>query len=132
MKYVLDTNICAFYFRGNQAIRNKMYEIGFENLFISEITVLELLYGAANSTQIDKKLNEVNNFVARLQTLPIHPALLLFATEKARLNKLGTPLENFDLLIGVSAVQHNMTMVTNNTRHFERVQHIILEDWFIK
>ena len=129
MKYLLDPNICAFYLRGNLAVRNKMYQVGCENLFISEITALELLYGAANSLHIDKKLNEVNHFVSHLQVLPVHPTPLQFATEKMRLNKLGTPLENFDLLIGITAVHHNMTMVTNNSNHLSRLKNIVLEDW---
>jgi tRNA(fMet)-specific endonuclease VapC len=132
MKYLLDTSTCIFYLRGNPSVCKKVLKIGFQDLYISEITVSELFYGAAKSQNVEKNTAKTKEFIALFKTLPIHPALLLFATEKARLNKLGTPLEDFDLLIGVSAVQHNMTMVTNNTRHFERVQHIILEDWFIK
>lgn len=132
MKYLLDTSTCIFYLRGNPTVCKKVNNIGFQDLYISEITVSELLYGAVNSQNIEKNTAKTKEFIALFKTLPIHPTLLQFATEKVRLNKLGTPLENFDLLIGITAVHHNMTMVTNNTRHFERIQHITLEDWFVK
>lgn len=56
-------------------------------------------------------------------------SLDLFAKEKARLRKVGTPIDDFDLLIGVTSINHNLIMVTNNTKHFERIQNIELEDW---
>jgi tRNA(fMet)-specific endonuclease VapC len=55
----------------------------------------------------------------------------LFASEKARLRKIGEPIDNFDLLIGATAVHHGLTLVTNNTKHFQRIQGIQLQDWTI-
>ena len=49
--------------------------------------------------------------------------------EKARLQKAGTTVDDFDLLIGVTSVTHKLTMVTNNTNHFKRISGIKLEDW---
>ena len=48
-KYLLDTNICVFYFRENKIVRNKIERIGIENCYVSEITIAELLYGAEKS-----------------------------------------------------------------------------------
>lgn len=53
----------------------------------------------------------------------------MYAKEKARLRKAGTMLDDFDLLIGVTSIMHNLTMVTNNTEHFKRIKGISLEDW---
>ena len=55
--------------------------------------------------------------------------LELYAKEKARLRKIGTPIDDFDLLIGVTSVTHNLTLVTNNSNHFKRIKDIALEDW---
>jgi tRNA(fMet)-specific endonuclease VapC len=66
-----------------------------------------------------------------VQILPIFHSLDLFAKEKARLQKAGTPVDDFDLLIGVTSVTHKLTMVTNNTTHFKRINGIKLEDWTI-
>ena len=43
--------------------------------------------------------------------------------------KLGTPIDDFDLLIGVTSVYHNLAMVTNNTKHFKGIKNIKIEDW---
>jgi len=52
-----------------------------------------------------------------------------YAQEKARLRKQGTPLDDFDLLIGASAVANNLILVTNNVKHFERIEGITIENW---
>jgi tRNA(fMet)-specific endonuclease VapC len=64
-----------------------------------------------------------------VQILPIYHSLDIYAKEKARLQKAGTPLDDFDLLIGVTSVIHGLTMVTNNTNHFKRIKGIKLENW---
>jgi tRNA(fMet)-specific endonuclease VapC len=52
-----------------------------------------------------------------------------YATEKARLRKAGNVIDDFDLLIGSTAVTFDMKMITNNTNHFSRINNIQLEDW---
>jgi len=61
--------------------------------------------------------------------LPIFPALDIYASEKARLQKSGKIIDDFDLLIGVTAVSFGLVMVTNNTNHFIRIKDVKLEDW---
>lgn len=100
-----------------------------ENCFISEMTLAELKFGIANSDRPEKNKKVVDNFLTGVQVLPIFHSLDLFATEKARLRKLGTPVDDFDLLIGVTSVTHDLIMVTNNTNHFKRIIGIKLEDW---
>lgn len=64
-----------------------------------------------------------------MQILPIFHSLDIYAKEKARLRKAGTPIDDFDILIGVTSVTHNLIMVTNNTNHFKKINKIQLEDW---
>jgi tRNA(fMet)-specific endonuclease VapC len=64
-----------------------------------------------------------------VKVVPIFHSLDLYAKEKARLRKAGTPVDDFDILIGVTAVKHNLVMVTNNTKEFSRLQEIYIEDW---
>ena len=68
-------------------------------------------------------------FLRDMEVLPISPCLPVFAAEKSRLKKLGQPIPDFDLLIGATAIHHGLTLVTNNTKHFQRIQDIQLEDW---
>jgi len=128
-KYLIDTNICIFYFKGKYALDAKFEAIGPENCFISEITLAELKFGIANSDKPEKNQKVLDNFLSGVHVLPIFHSLDLYAREKARLRKAGTPLDDFDLLIGVTAVTHNLIAVTNNTEHFKRIKGIQLEDW---
>ena len=128
-KYMLDTNICIFFNKGVAAVRDRLGSIGFERCAISEITYAELLYGVASSDAREKNQRTLEIFLTDLAILPIRSALPLFASEKARLRRLGMPVDNFDLLIGATAVHHGLTLVTNNTRHFQRIEGIELEDW---
>ena len=100
-----------------------------DNCFISEMTLAELKFGVEKSEKPEKNKKALGNFLTGVQTLPIFHSLDLFAKEKARLQKAGTPIDDFDLLIGVTSVTHKLTMVTNNTNHFKRISGIKLEDW---
>ena len=108
---------------------DRMESAGFNNCFISEITVLELNYGAAYSDDPQKQSVKINLLIKNLQIIPIASAIDIFPEEKARLRRAGLLVDDFDLLIGTTAVANNLIMVTNNTKHFDRISNIRLEDW---
>ncbi|MFA5817328.1 MAG: type II toxin-antitoxin system VapC family toxin [Bacteroidales bacterium] len=128
-KYLIDTNICIYYIKGKFDLDKKFELVDPENCFISEITLAELKYGVENSERKDKNQKALDNFLTAMKIVPIFHSLDLYAKEKARLRKSGTPVDDFDLLIGVTSVTHNLTMVTNNTDHFKHLKGIVLEDW---
>jgi tRNA(fMet)-specific endonuclease VapC len=115
--------------KGKFDLDQKFADIAADNLFISEITLAELKYGVEKSEQPAKNRQALAAFLTGVQLLPIVPALDIFAKEKARLRKAGTIIDDFDLLIGATAVAHGLTLVTNNSRHLARVENIVLEDW---
>lgn len=102
-----------------------------QNCFISEITLAELKFGVENSQHKEKNRKVLNDFISGIQIVPIFQALDFYAAEKARLRKLGLVVDDFDLLIGATAVTHELVMVTNNSKHYERVNGIQLEDWTV-
>lgn len=102
-----------------------------ENCFISEISLAELKFGVEKSEKPEKNKKVLDNFLTGVQILPIFHSLDLYAKEKARLQKAGTAIDDFDLLIGVTSVTHKLVMVTNNTNHFKRISGIKLEDWTV-
>lgn len=131
-KYLLDTNICIFLLRGKYHIDQKIDRVGFSNCYISEITVAELKYGAELGRRqgLCHRQQDLDSFLSDIHVLPIMGALDFFASEKARLRLAGTPAEdNFNLLIGCSAVVHDMILVTENTKDFKNIQEIQLENW---
>lgn len=131
-KYLLDTNICIFLLRGKYNVDKKIDSIGLENCYISEITIAELKYGAELGRQqgLQRRLQDLDKFLASIHILPITAALDKFASEKVRLRLLGTPAEdNFDLLIGCTAIVYGMVMVTENLKDFKRISGVHLENW---
>jgi len=128
-QYLLDTNICIYFIKGLYELKSKFKDVGPENCFISEITLAELKFGVAKSQAKKKNQHALENFLTGIQIIPIFPALDIYASEKARLQKSGKIIDDFDLLIGATAVSFDLVMVTNNTHHFNRIKDIKLEDW---
>ncbi len=128
-KYLIDTNTCIYFIKGKYDLKNKFEIAAPENCFISEITLAELKFGVANSEKKEKNQKALDNFLSGMKIVPIYHSLDLYASEKARLRKAGTPVDDFDILIGVTSITHNLIMVTNNSEHFKRLKGIIIEDW---
>ena len=83
----------------------------------------------ANSENKSKNKKALEYFINGINIVPIFNSLDLYADEKSRLRKIGNIIDEFDLLIGVTAVYNNMILVTNNTKHFQRIKNINIEDW---
>ena len=79
MQYLLDTCICVFFLRGQLKLDEIIREKGTENCFISEITVLELRYGAENSENPTKSHKAVNLFVNGISIIPIFGSIKKYA-----------------------------------------------------
>ena len=131
--YLLDTSICVFFLRGKLKLDEIIQKKGIENCFISEITVAELRFGAENSDNPNKSNKAVDAFVNGISVLPIYGAVNQYAKEKVRLRKIGKPMnDEFDLLIGCTAVENKLILVTDNIKDFENIKGIKIENWFIR
>ena len=128
-KFLLDTNICIYFLKGQFDLHKKIKEIGEENCFLSEMTIAELKFGVENSLQKEKNRKNHEAFQAKFKILPVFPSLDIYAKEKARLKTKGRILDDFDLLIGATAIHNNMTLATRNVSDFDRLEGIIIEDW---
>lgn len=128
-QFLIDTNICIFFIKGQFDLKKRFEAVGSKNCYISEITLAELKFGVANSEKKDKNQKALDKFLTGVKIVPIFHSLDLYASEKARLRKVGTRVDDFDILIGVTSVKHNLIMVTNNMSHFKRLKGISLEDW---
>ena len=128
-KYLLDTNICIFFLRGKFHLNEKFKSIGLENCCISEITLAELKYGAECSSKVNENNKMIDAFAKEIQVIPIISALDIYAKEKARLKKQGVIIDDFDLLIGVTAVANNLILVTDNQNHLGRISKLKIENW---
>ncbi len=129
MDYLLDTNICIHYFKGQFEIKNRFEQIGYHKIAISEITLAELIYGAEKSQKREKNIAVIDNFSEKVTIIPIFQSIKIYAKQKARLRRKGTIISDLDLFIGATAVFYDMTLVTRNIREFERMENLKLENW---
>lgn len=129
MKYLLDSNICIHFFRGNFHLDEKISAIGTRNCAISEITLAELVYGAEYSSNPSRNLLLISEFTNRISILPIFEAIPEYGKQKAKLRKSGLLISDFDLLIGSTAIAKKMIMVTENIKEFTRMNNIEIENW---
>ena len=100
--------MCIF-LRGKLNLDEIIKEKGTENFYISEVTVVELTFGAENSDNPAKSHKAVAAFVDGITVIPIFGCIRRYAKEKVRLRKIGKPInDEFDLLIGVTAAENKL------------------------
>lgn len=130
MKYLLDTCTCVDLLRGDRAIALAIENAGTRNCHISEITKAELLVGVRKALckGVDRA-RPVADLLDMLGVIPVSNSLEFYAEEKIRLQQAWTPIEDFDLLIGCTAVCEGLVLVTDNVRHMERISGIRMENW---
>ena len=128
-KYLLDTNICIFLLKDAYGLRDRVSQIGVENFAVSEITIGELFYGASKSERKEERLKDVERIMKMFVVLPIFPAWSDYGSIKASLETKGERIDDFDLLIGATAIANGLTMVTDNVKHLGRIPGIKLENW---
>lgn len=130
IKYLLDTNICIFGLRGKYEIKERIKNIGKSNFSISEMTVFELYFGAEKSHNSQKNYEAVDDFIDGLTVLDIYPTVKTYTKEKLKLQKMGKPInDEYDLLIGVCAKHHHLTLITENVKDFKNIENLKTENW---
>ena len=129
MKYLLDTNVLIAMFRKQHGIREKILQAGVDNCFVSEATLAELKVGAYK-TNDPRQWREVKETSVAFGIVPITTTDFdLYAQNRALLENQGTKIDSFDLLIGSSAVNNGLIIVTHNKKHFARIPNLQIEDW---
>lgn len=132
MKYLLDTNMCIYAQKKNENVLSKMKEYFESGLAISSITLAELEYGVQASANPEKNMIALMKFLTIVEVLPFDSsAAEEYGKICADLRKKGTPIGTMDTLISAHAKAENLIVVTHNTREFERVSGLELEDWFL-
>ncbi len=129
-RYVLDTDICIYWLKGNEAVKKKVEQIGPGNLRITIFTLAELNYGAYYSQHVEKNLQNLQRFLSRIKVIGFDEnAAEYFGKIKADLRQNGQLIEDLDILIASTVLSHGAVLVTNNTLHFSRIQELTQENW---
>lgn len=132
IRYLLDTNIVSYFVRGVSASLVQRMQTGLEqqDLAMSAVTRAELRYGLALMDKADKRRRRIELVLKELPTLPWSlEAADAFGQIKADLKRGGTPVGDFDVQIAAHALTEKLILVTHNTRHFEGVAGLEIEDW---
>ena len=129
MKYLLDTNIWIHLSKGQYGIDENIRRIGIGNCYISEISLLELLYGAECSDRKESAMKWIDALERNVKVLPISKSLRQFCSRKASLRREGRLIDDFDLLIAATAMVYDCILVTENTRHFNRIEGLRTDNW---
>lgn len=130
MAYLIDTDIVINSIKGNKSINQRITEYASIPKAISIITFGELLYGAKKSAQRDKNTSIVYRLAEIFPIIGIARSTIeAFTDVKMALDKRGVRIEDFDLLIAATALSLNYTLVTNNTKHYRRIEGLQLENW---
>lgn len=127
--YLLDTNICISMLKNKYRVREAILRVKPENCFVSEITLAELYFGASNSNNKEARLKDVAFIINHFRIIEIAETLPLYGDLKTELRRKGTPIDDFDLLIGSAAITNNLIMVTDNAKHLNKLSGIIIENW---
>jgi tRNA(fMet)-specific endonuclease VapC len=133
MRYLLDTNVCVVYLNGRStSVRDRLIATPTEEIAVCSVVKAELFYGAFRSNDPERTLERQQAFLSHFVSLPFEDELALLAGKiRARLASAGTPIGSYDLQIAAIAVAKDLILVTHNTREFERVDGLQIEDWEI-
>lgn len=130
MNWLLDTDICIYWLKGNQKIELRAMQVGLDNLRVSFITISELYYGAFKSQRIQENLALVEILEERLTVIESDSGICSnFGKLKAHLEREGTIIDDADLFIAACALAMDSVLVTNNEEHFSRIKDLKAENW---
>ena len=129
--FILDTNILLYAFKGQGGCRERINHAPAQSLAISSVTVFEIEFGLAKSNSPSHLREFLQKLQKRSELLSLdEPSAAHAGRLRAHLAALGQPIGSYDLLIAGIALAHKLTLVTRNTREFERVPGLKIENWF--
>ena len=131
LRYLLDTNICIYIAKQRPpSVTQRFAKLAIGSVGMSLITWGELRYGAEKSQQRVQALDTLERLQALIPVIELGGAVgECYGTIRAQLERAGTPIGNNDLWIAAHALALKVTLVSNNTREFERVPKLKLDNW---
>jgi len=128
--YLLDTDTLIYFLKGNASVVNNFKVYRTYPKAFSVITYGELIYGCRKSQHVVENLAKVKQLAEYYPIMDVtRPVMECFGEMKALLTQSGKPLDAFDLLIGCTALTMNYSIVTNNTKHYQRIPGLKVVNW---
>jgi tRNA(fMet)-specific endonuclease VapC len=129
--YLLDTNTCIYIInRRPQDIINKISLHSPSDIKVSAVSVAEMEYGASKSKYREKNRNALKNFLSSFEIIPFnYKDAEIYGIIRAELERQGKPIGPYDMQLAAQALQRNYIFVTNNTKEFQQLKSLKLENW---
>ena len=122
MRYLLDTDWVINHLHNIDRVARRIAELAPEGIVISVVSVAELLDGVVNGSNPEKDEQSLQVFLTGFKIMELDAEICrIFAREKGCLRAAGNIIGDFDILIGATALRHNLMLLSNNRRHFERL-----------
>ena len=123
MQFLVDTDWVIDCLNGIERVAQHFDGLRPQGIGLSIISLAELYEGVFGAADPQADESALQDFLADVEVVPLDPTVCrIFAEERRKLRTAGTLVSDFDLLIGSTAIRHNLTLLTNNRRHFERLQ----------
>lgn len=131
MTYLLDTNACIVYLNGHsETLKQRFLSCRADQLLLCSIVKAELFFGAMKSQNPVKSNAKIQAFFSQFNSVAFDDnAAEWYGKIRADLSAKGTPIGHNDLLIAATALTHQLTLITHNTREFSRVEQLQMADW---
>jgi predicted nucleic acid-binding protein len=128
--YLLDTDIVIYSLKGHSAVKKNLERNLHAALKISIVTLMELYCGAYKSQKVASNIGKIKLLEDAVEIIALgRESAEIYAMLKADLEKAGLPLDDFDLILAACALSHDLVLVTNNVKHFQRIQGLKYENW---
>ncbi len=136
-KYLIDTNIISFAARSNWSKRedhhhwlSRRLRLSVDKCFLPSIALQELHKGLQSQDMPEKQKRRTNRWIKKFKILPFDSKCAQIAGRiEHQLKQKGTPLETADIQIAATAIANNLTLLTDNTKHFSRISGLKIENW---
>lgn len=124
MQYLVDTDWAIDYLHHRARVARRLDALLHHGVGLSIISLGEIYDGLLGSPNRARDERDLQSFLEAIQdVVPLDPQICrIFAAERRRLRQAGQRIEDLDIFIGATAIRHNLTLLTNNRRHFERMR----------
>ena len=129
MNFLLDTNICSAYLKGEKTVWNKFMQYS-GGLAISVITAGELWTWVSRGTASQRSKDAITEFIRAVDVVELNLRIALrFGELRGQMMDDGTPMPDMDGLIAATALVEDLTLVTHNVADFQAVTDLRIENW---
>jgi len=129
--YALDANTVIHFFKGKGGVAKRLFAVPPFEIAIPAVVLYELEVGRLKSRNPERRQAELEELTTFATILPFGPPEAAAAAQvRADLERAGSPIGPYDVLIAGTVLSHRAILVTNNVSEFGRVRGLVVVDWF--